>query len=808
MKNVSAEFKNTIEKRTNFYQTAHIEFTDGSTIDLSKSDFYISGNSYTDSAGGNSFPLGVAMEKQVSISLVNDIDQFSEYDFNMAKITVYCNLDLDSGVTESILMGTYTVTQPEAYGSVVVVDAVDDMYKGDVDYTSNLTFPATLREALADSCSTCGIYLLTSTFANDDFVIQEKPTGITHRAFWGLCSMISGGNARMDEYNRLVISSYNFSLLDRKGAHGGWFDSGNPYSSGDDVYGGDFSPWDSADTVYGGTFTEMGQYHHLWKAKNLTVATDDIIITGIQTTVDEETYLFGKEGYVLSVSNQLIEGNPQDAVDRIGALIVGARFRPFEMDHVAYPLAEFGDVCYLVDRKMNVYQSIITSVNFQYYGFTTLKCTAADPVRNSSKYSGSDVETIVKARAEAKKQVSAYDKSVQMLTSLITQSFGVFKSEEKLADGSTVYYMHDKPELSDSQTIWKMTADAFAVSKDGGQTWNAGMDSEGNAVLNVLSAIGINFEWARGGTLTLGGAENGNGVCIVKDESENVIATLNSDGLTLLKGIMNIGGLFRVDTNGNVVANSLTSNNANITGGRFNVVADDGSYSQISVFHDFGTSGLLNDQCKSIISAAGMRVLFQGSYGLISGEMDGNGFYITEWTGDINDYYSGNGLVSITSTAAALPDTTCKSLSVNGTKNRIVHTDNFGDVLHYCYEMSSPMFGDIGEAKLDDTGLCYIYFDPIFYETISADCKYYVFLQKEGEGDLWVQEKMKDYFLVKGTPGISFSWELKAKQNGYEYERLEVFSKNNEETDINYSAMAAAYLRDYEKEILSYEETN
>jgi hypothetical protein len=57
--------------------------------------------------------------------------------------------------------------------------------------------------------------------------------------------------------------------------------------------------------------------------------------------------------------------------------------------------------------------------------------------------------------------------------------------------------MHNKPTLAESQTIWKMTADAFAVSTDGGLTWNAGFDSSGNAVLNVLSAIGVNAEWIK-----------------------------------------------------------------------------------------------------------------------------------------------------------------------------------------------------------------------------------------------------------------------------------------------------------------------
>ena len=58
--------------------------------------------------------------------------------------------------------------------------------------------------------------------------------------------------------------------------------------------------------------------------------------------------------------------------------------------------------------------------------------------------------------------------------------------------------MHDKPTLVESQKIWKQTADAFAVSTDGGVTYTAGFDAEGNAVFNVLSAIGVNVEWLRG----------------------------------------------------------------------------------------------------------------------------------------------------------------------------------------------------------------------------------------------------------------------------------------------------------------------
>lgn len=99
-------------------------------------------------------------------------------------------------------------------------------------------------------------------------------------------------------------------------------------------------------------------------------------------------------------------------------------------------------------------------------------------------------------------KTSQYRIAEQQLTSLLAQSFGVFKTEKVLEDGSTVSYMHDKPTLEESKNIWKMTGDAFAVSSDGGVTWNAGLDASGNAIMNILSVIGINASWINADNLT------------------------------------------------------------------------------------------------------------------------------------------------------------------------------------------------------------------------------------------------------------------------------------------------------------------
>jgi phage minor structural protein len=114
-----------------------------------------------------------------------------------------------------------------------------------------------------------------------------------------------------------------------------------------------------------------------------------------------------------------------------------------------------------------------------------------------------------------------------------------------------------------------------------------------------------------------------------------------------------------------------------------------------------------------------------------------------------------------------------KDFTVSGKKNALHKTKNYGDRLINSYEMAEYYSGDLGSGKLDRNGECYIFIDDIFGETINTDVQYHVFLQKLGQGDLWIEERNALYFVVKGTPNLRFSWELKAKRDGYEYDRLE-----------------------------------
>jgi hypothetical protein len=112
-------------------------------------------------------------------------------------------------------------------------------------------------------------------------------------------------------------------------------------------------------------------------------------------------------------------------------------------------------------------------------------------------------------------------------------------------------------------------------------------------------------------------------------------------------------------------------------------------------------------------------------------------------------------------------------LTVTGTKSRVCATESYGKRLLYCYETPGPMFGDTGSGRISEDGTCYVEIDGVMSETVRTDIAYQVFLQKFGQGDLWVEEKAPTHFVVSGTPGLVFDWELKAKQAGYEHVRIE-----------------------------------
>lgn len=556
MRSVSKECLQAMEDRRDFYSVAEITFASGVKKTLNRWDFILSGNSVVDSAGSSALPLGVVVSKQVTLSIRNDDDQWSEYDFFGAKIFLRTQFDLDDGKIESWNIGTFTVIAPETYGTTIDITAVDDCYKLDKDYSTNLPYPLTIGAAVRDSCSTCGVPLLTTTFDNDGFIIQQQPESLTHRQFIGMCAMIAGGNAKMDEYNRLKIMAYDFSEFEKPGLYGGVFDklAANIYRTGDAADGGSFNPWNTGYVMSGGEFGDRSGVHVLWQFKNgLKVDVDDVVITGVQLVdADENVHLAGTEGYVLPLENQLAAGKESEAAALIGAKVIGLKFRPFTGDHISYPLAEFMDIAYIVDWKQNVYQTVLTDVDFTYYGFTALKCAADSPIRNSSKYYGNEVKAIVAARKMVQDEKTDREKAVENLADMLAKSSGLYITVDTQPDGSSIYYMHNKSTLAASDIVWKLTAEAFGISTDGGKTYPYGFTVTGEMITRLLYAEGIDADYINAGALKI--SDNSGNILFYADYDTKQVQ-VNAENVLI--GAKKIGTY--IDDSGKEIEKELSS---------------------------------------------------------------------------------------------------------------------------------------------------------------------------------------------------------------------------------------------------------
>lgn len=751
----SIEFKREIRENTAMTLSATLKFADGTTEVLEGTRFILGSVSFDDSTSSSStFEIGAAIMNSFTCTLNNTDGHFDEYDFTGATINPVLKKKLSNGSTEIISKGIYNIEQPSAYGNTIKLTCYDNMVKFEKGFNEVVvTYPITLMRLLQLVCGYCGVALNTTTFNNENYQITEAPQSIDSLSCLDVISaiaQISCNYARIGTDGQLYLKWYKLDLFNNEIDGGTYKTATTPYSDGDTLDGGDFStttiPYSNGDSFDGGTFTEELPYL-LSALSQFEVCTDDVIITGVRATVSQETFTSGEEGYVLDVSNSFInENNAQEIVDNLAPFIVGCRFRPFKVSCIGDPTLEAGDSVYVIHGE-NLYGSFITHINFKIGGYATVECSTETPSRNSAGGYASRTQAYVKARAEAEKLLSKYDIAMQQLTELMEQSFGVFKTVEEQEDGSSIFYLHNKPTLADSSTRWKMTANTLMVTTDYGETWNAGIDSSGKAVVNVLSAIGVNADWINTGSLQVGGQiGNVDGEIIVLKADGTEVFRGNKNGLTFSDGSITWNAVANADTQVTTITkNTVTTsyvNSLSVTAGSVACENLTGTYISGKVF------------------SSGNR----GAY--LTASNDSRQLVCTGLETTTGGNIQANGQLGCTG-----------NLIVGGSKSRIANTADYNIRQLYCYEMPSPLFGDIGEGQIDEAGKCYVFLDDIFGETIDLDVEYQVFLQKYGNGDCWVSERNVSYFVVEGTANLNFAWEIKATQLRYDNMRLEEFDE-------------------------------
>lgn len=539
MLSISSEYELSLNENSNQLIKAKITFADNTVRQLTGDDI-VACDFDQQVSSDSSFDIGTAIIGQMTITLNNHDGRFDACDFTKAQFVVWVGKQLSKG-TEWIQRGVYTANQPDSYNGTIAISALDNMSKFEKPFRTFLASVgalqganASVRTLLTDMCRHCGVTWVDSGDKAFDtkFEYGYVDSNATCRQALAYACQALCVNASITNDGRLRTVWYDSAPFEAESdLDGGEFDAAKPYATGASKDGGNFTDYSSGASADGGTFFTNRNVHRLYAFSNITVNTDDVVITGVRVTersvtvgsktTNGGTYTVGTEGYVLDVSNNplIIPGTGKSVADRIGAKVIGLRFRPFSGKHICVPSLEAGDCAYVIDRKQNVYKTYVTRVKYSVNGGMTVSCGAKSASRNSADNAGASTSAVVRARNELHQELGIRDETIKNLGETLANASGLYHTEAKQPDGSTVYYLHDKPTTGQSKIIYKVTASGIGISTDGGKTYATGLSADGNAVLNRIYAIGINADYLTTGRIS---SKNGNSFIDLDTEEANL----------------------------------------------------------------------------------------------------------------------------------------------------------------------------------------------------------------------------------------------------------------------------------------------
>ena len=549
-----------------YLKYADITLTDGTVLNLTSANLWQNGMEFEDSVSGDSsFDIGSAIINVLNLSINNFDGEYSDYDFEGAEVICYVGLQIEDEDTSELLdsdgeqildstgdtiivhknaviektrICTVTVIeQPEDETVTIDLTCEDNMRKFDRNYSdSKLKYPATRGQIVQDACEVCGVTLQTTSFDRDDYIVQNRPNdeALTFRQVLQWVAQIGCQWMRCDEYGRLCIGWYS-SINEEELIIN---DLGVLKTQDDSNISLELSSANGILSANNGTFLEndgilrlfatdeKGNISEIETTYGFTPHHTDVVITGVKVTEYSEsssdnpqTYMVGTEGYVLGISgNKLIRvGDGQTIASIISEKCVGMRFRPFESECPTDVALEAGDSLIIVDRNGKIYTSLLTTTTLKPGSGQKIACNAKSAAKNSSTQYSQATQAFVAARNMVKQEKTEREKALEEFGKRIDSATGVYTTVEPQENGSKIFYLHDKPTLAESQAIWKMTSEAWGVSTDGGQTWNGGMTVDGDTIVRILTAVGLNADWINTGAIT------------VKDKSGNIIFQVDMD---------------------------------------------------------------------------------------------------------------------------------------------------------------------------------------------------------------------------------------------------------------------------------------
>lgn len=422
------------------------------------------------SVTGSKLDLGSACMSELSFTLENTDGAFDDKVFEGAQLYVTTSFSAGS-TTETVPIGYYTVDSPPRKLRSIKITAYDRMAKFNRAYDSELAYPATLYQIVADACTKCGVSqkLPTNTLHRGVSIPKRpKADNLTYRQVLVWAAELMGVSLYIDYDGKLT---------------GGWYATNAKHT--------------------------VIKASDRFTSGNTNFAENNIVFSGVRIVGNDENkteYLAGTKDYAFNIEGNLLVQSDM-SIDALATELKTARcsltYTPMSCTTHSFPHLRPLDILNF-ETAQGTKKVVLTNVKWQ----SQNRCTKLEGKGETATQSGyatmgaftpKQQAVLEQTRAQQAAQINDYEQATLALNETIANSMGLYVTRKADSSGAVITYYHDKPTLEGSNTIYCRNAGGYAWTNNGwnngSPNWEYGVSKDGDAVIRSIAANKISASY-------------------------------------------------------------------------------------------------------------------------------------------------------------------------------------------------------------------------------------------------------------------------------------------------------------------------
>lgn len=422
------------------------------------------------SVTGSKLDLGSACMSELSFTLENTDGAFDDKVFEGAQLYVTTSFPTGS-TTETVPIGYYTVDSPPRKLRSIKITAYDRMAKFNRAYDTELAYPATLYQIVADACTKCGVSqkLPTNTLHRSVSIPKRpKADNLTYRQVLVWAAELMGVSLYIDYDGKLT---------------GGWYATNAKHM--------------------------VIKASDRFTSGNTDFAENNIVFSGVRIVGNDENkteYLAGTKDYAFNIEGNLLVQSDM-SIDILATELKTARcsltYTPMSCTTHSFPHLRPLDILNF-ETAQGTKKVVLTNVKWQ----SQNRCTKLEGKGETATQSGyatmgaftpKQQAVLEQTRAQQAAQINDFEQATLALNETIANSMGLYVTRKADSSGAVITYYHDKPTLEGSNTIYCRNAGGYAWTNNGWNNgspdWEYGVSKDGDAVIRSIAANKISASY-------------------------------------------------------------------------------------------------------------------------------------------------------------------------------------------------------------------------------------------------------------------------------------------------------------------------